>query len=81
MSAVKDGGPAFPLGSVELVDGVHYAEAGMSLLDYFAAKALPSIINLCRHDKLDDNKSLVDHFAGNAYAVAHAMLAAREVTK
>lgn len=43
----KDGGPAFPLGQKEAVDGSLYYDAvhpGMTLRDYFAAQALIGFI-------------------------------------
>ena len=63
MSDINTGGPAFP---VEQHD-----KDGMTLRDYFAAKAmqglLASDVNAARHI-----------FAAQAYAMADAMLEARE---
>jgi hypothetical protein len=60
------GGPAFPFGTA-----THVHESGMTLRDYFAAKAmqglLASDVNAARH-----------MFAAQAYAMADAMLEARE---
>jgi len=75
MTKIKDGGPAFPLGSVEHIDGVHYAEAGMTLRDYFAAKALPII----RSQNVASGERRFSETAREAYSMADAMLAAREV--
>lgn len=70
----KDGGNAFPVGSdlgpaSNIVDGGY---GGMSLRDYFAAKAM--------HGEIDSQGlegREVDQIAGMAYEMADAMLAAR----
>ena len=59
----KNGGPAFPVKR-------QYFEEGMTLRDYFAAKAMQSMI-LYSEDAADD-------VASNAYCFADAMLKARE---
>ena len=65
MNDTNTGGPAFPAPA-----GVaHITEQGMTLRDYFAAKAL-SVIYV---DADDD-----DHAAMRAYDMADAMLKARE---
>ena len=68
MSEISDGGPAFP----------HLHRTGMTLRDYFAAKALttmfyPAIMESIRTDVDLD----CDRVAGFAYTMADAMLAAR----
>lgn len=77
----NDGGPAFPLpegqvlhnpehGFVEAEDHARYHESGMSLRDYFAAKALaPAFPGMSTRD--------VQYAAEAAYELADAMLAAR----
>ena len=81
--AIKTGGPAFP------VDEAHSNFEGMTLRDYFAAKAMlallthhggytgdeahQSSIPCLREDVLD-----VDSLAQYAYSQADAMLAERE---
>jgi hypothetical protein len=62
----KDGGPAFP---VPDIDGGKVCE-GMTLRDYFAAKALQGILN--------DADVFWDKAAPLAYQYADAMLKARE---
>ena len=63
----KTGGPAFP--------GLHpsaeyrYQDEGMTLRDYFAAKAMQPMVN-----EYDD----FSHTARLAYEIADAMLKARE---
>lgn len=64
----ETGGPAFPLplGS-ETVEGC----AGMTLRDYFAAKAMQAIVDVGHSPEL---------FANHAYKIADAMLRAREAS-
>lgn len=49
-----------------------YDENGISLRDYFAAKALPAIL------ALSDGKYSLDWVSRHAYRVADAMLEAKE---
>ena len=66
VTPLSDGGPAFPLhnhGAQTL--GMHLS--GMTLRDYFAAKALPECIGWGEPDKV----------CARAYQYADAMLAAR----
>jgi hypothetical protein len=79
------GGPAFP-GKVEEV-GIRYMNGsytthmvdkpGMSLRDYFAARAVPAIVSLAGNDlaNVDGMPAII---ARDAYRVADAMLKARE---
>ena len=61
------GGPAFPAPA-----GVaHITEQGMSLRDYFAAKAMQGMLSN------PDSDGTEDQFAGWAYQSADAMLKAR----
>lgn len=63
------GGPAFPTGT----GGNTPYSNGMTLRDYFAAKAMQSF--LTRETRFSDNLLM---YAGAAYDVADAMLEARE---
>ena len=63
----ETGGPAFPN---EGFNGWGKPEEGMTLRDYFAAKALAN--------KYTQNENMPDKVAEWAYAVADAMLEARE---
>lgn len=69
MSNTNTGGPAFP------VPGLHENNDydGMTLRDYFAAKAMQAILLDPRNESDSYN---ID--ANNAYMVADAMLKARE---
>ena len=74
MSTVEDGGPAFPLQSI----GPDFAPgyAGMSLRDYFAAKAMQGLLAQSCGTALGSD---LIHGAQYAYQMADAMLKAREV--
>ena len=67
--SIETGGPAFPLQSI----GPEFAPgyAGMSLRDYFAAKAMQGLI-------VGVEKPRTDYIASAAYAMADAMLRARQ---
>lgn len=76
MQTIKDGGPAFPADP--------HAVAGMTLRDYFAAKATQGLA--CSDMTLwpsgaDESDFPTDalFMARTAYLIADAMLAAREV--
>jgi hypothetical protein len=64
---ITDGGPAFPSDNFG-----QPSHAGMTLRDYFAAKALDALISL------PQTKGTETEFAKWAYAYADAMLAARK---
>ena len=64
------GGPAFPAHHFDLAEGEH----GMTLRDYFAAKAMQGMLS----GKLINTKTAV--IAQDCYAMADAMLKQREVS-
>lgn len=76
-----NGGPAFP---VESVDEGSYGRVcgsfGMSLRDYFAAKAMVALMNLAPElcEKNGVEIILKEDFAKNAYRYADAMLKERK---
>lgn len=76
MSNTNTGGPAFPMPGMSGLpnDGFIYGQDGMTLRDYFAAKALQAI--LAHPDSDADKPTMV--FADAAYEMADAMLKARE---
>jgi hypothetical protein len=80
MSAqIKDGGPAFPVvtpidGLGRLAAGYPFPHEGMTLRDYFAAKAVQGICASGPAKSWSD-----DAIAREAYQIADAMLRAREV--
>ena len=63
MSAIDDGGPAFP---------TPYRDKGMSLRDWFAGMAMPAV---CLEAVGELSESQI---ASDAYRIADAMLAARK---
>ncbi len=84
MSKINNGGPAFPAGAVRksrpahdpgadfrVTDVVEPHHAGMTLRDYFAAKAMQGML-------ADGNDWVATDIAETAYRVADAMLCARE---
>ena len=75
MNAIKDGGPAFPSDGLAHAHGVYSTHhSGMTLRDYFAAKAMQG-------DWACGNACSDDNYARDArryYKMADAMLAARE---
>ena len=72
MSAINDGGPAFPNN-----DAHGCAYAGMTLRDWFAGQALAGISSTLAHEYED--RDLAERYATDAYELADAMLEAREV--
>jgi hypothetical protein len=70
MSNINDGGPAFPVENVHIWQG-----HGMSLRDYFAAKAMQGLVAQSMGTAL---LSPAEDAAAYAYAMANAMLKARE---
>lgn len=80
--AIIDGGPAFPVPSPDFdlftpnnVAEMERLASGMSLRDYFAAKAMQSIIS--RMDSAQYNYTGAEAVASDAYAFADAMITAR----
>jgi hypothetical protein len=76
MKDIKEGGPAFPAlarygRSAQLESALQ--QDGMTLRDYFAAKAITGICN----DGLPDS-SFCKYAAERAYEMADAMIKARE---
>ena len=69
MSTIDNGGPAFPVGSGDMRDPV-----GMTLRDYFAAKAMQGLM------ASPSDPASVEIAAEWSYKVADAMLEARKPT-
>jgi hypothetical protein len=77
MNDTNTGGPAFPAGErFEGVDGWH-TEPGMTLRDYFAAKALQGYMVGIKPAQ-DIGPGMQDRIAEGMYSMADAMLKARE---
>lgn len=77
--STNDGGPAFPvpLNPGQPWQGMAPCD-GMTLRDYFAAKAMAAMIPLADATSMEWHNW--DMLAGAAYAQADAMLAAREAS-
>ena len=74
MSNTNTGGPAFARPASEAHQhGMHAAQQGMTLRDYFAAKAMQSM-----NGRSDYADTPAEAIALDAYALADAMLKARE---
>ena len=86
MSGPNDGGPAFPIPIAGCTDGGVYNAleqsagkfGGMTLRDYFAAKAMAAMIGTSAAPALFGLEGADGHCARAAYAIADAMLKARE---
>ncbi len=62
-----------------LVGGDEYVSAqDMTLRDYFAARAMQTLLDLCNRDSREEGLSYPDHIAAVSYGVADAMLKARQ---
>ncbi len=77
MSTINDGGPAFP-SEVWDSEGCPQHTQGMSLRDYFAAKAMQAFVTGLLSDGELVIKSDYKDIARRAYEIADAMLAARK---
>ena len=80
MTTINDGGPAFPNVPDGAGDRWDNWDMGMTLRDYFAAKAMQGLLAGCPDDKamrLEMNPKL---WALASYNMADAMLAARGET-
>lgn len=71
MTTQNNGGPAFPHPNPDYTQKTHLPFGGMSLRDYFAAKALQGML-ACEMLRATEQE-----FSERAYAVADAMLKAR----
>jgi hypothetical protein len=71
MSNTNTGGPAFPTEAYDLERQTLVREEGMTLRDYFAAKAMQVFI-------ADLRRGIWTEDAKDAYAMADAMLEARD---
>jgi hypothetical protein len=86
MSKINTGGPAFPHHETTSTGEPFHDHFGMSIRDYFAAQALPGVLQLVSSGpmRLMDGSSgpiTEKHVAETAYGIADAMMAAREKEK
>lgn len=80
MNARNDGGQAFPLPAANFspMGDVALPELGMTLRDYFAAKAMQSFMHDAVLPPGFDASEQIAFAATRAFEVADAMLAARD---
>ena len=80
MSSTNTGGPAFPFLSYNTGDNLWYQQEGMTLRDYFAAKAMRALGGPATSSSYPDrmNESIIAGYASECYAMADAMLEARD---
>jgi len=69
--------PAFPLFIPATTEGPETVNGGMTLRDYFAAKAMQGLMGRAWDDKKMNDEELINTWAVSAYGVADAMLKAR----
>jgi hypothetical protein len=69
---INDGGPAFPVKGMPIDPDTYLNRPGMTLRDYFAAAAMQGMLSD------SEREGTWSEFAEDAYAVADAMLKARE---
>ena len=80
MDKIKHNPQAFPSDENE----TYYKESGMTLLDYFAGQALPSMVAgegatmVAKRDSRYNEKNFKEVVSANAYEFAEAMLAERK---
>ena len=74
MSNDKTGGPAFPKAWLDVWNDAVSVQTGMTLRDYFAAKALQGLLS-CQSEETGFYQA--KNAAQEAYAMADAMLAER----
>ena len=74
-STARDGGPAFPV-----QDAASWQGHGMSLRDYFAAKAMSAMLTTARGEfgTTEEGRENCVRFSNVSYVMADAMLKARE---
>lgn len=79
MTDKNTGGPAFPRPhSQRYVDEQYRAQDGMTLRDYFAAKAMQAMITTSADPCMDGLDGFEFHTASAAYRIADAMLEASQ---
>jgi len=79
MTNKETGGPAFPFPAYTYQNGeINHGEGGMTMRDYFAAKALQALLaDPEPFDLCDGDETIADTYAREAYVYADAMLKAR----
>lgn len=75
MSDISNGGPAFPVLKLHLNGYMEQVAPGMTLRDYFAAKAMQALIGTRNADYQGEEGPAI--VSDDAYLMADAMLKAR----
>ena len=77
---MADGGPAFPMpsGPEPRVDEFTHYNEGLSVRDYFAAKAMQGIITTKYYFEIVGKNNKRAALSTTAFAIADAMIKARE---
>jgi hypothetical protein len=78
MSNTNTGGPAFPLSTVDPYERSVTTCDGMTLRDYFAAKAMQTLLSSEYTSQHGLHEGWMGALAHEAYMVADAMLKARD---
>lgn len=80
MNEINTGGPAFPVPGMSGLPNSEciWPEHGMTLRDYFAAKAMQAAVHVLMDKNVATKQEHANAVAKVAYRVADAMLAARE---
>lgn len=82
-NTTNDGGQAFPCIDSDSSGQMHLRDGGMTLRDYFAAKAMQSMLESSEADDFRESEwgqLTLPEISEQAYRMADFMLAAREVT-
>lgn len=77
MSTRDNGGRAFPFAATD-TSNLPMQSQGMTLRDYFAAKALPALFAVSANASALGHHGWQDEIAADAYELADAMLKARQ---
>lgn len=80
MNSYRNGGPAFPVARDDVFPNTSEAgmpKPGMTLRDYFAAKAMP-IVPVQTAYNMKDKESHAEYVARRSYEMADAMLKERD---
>ena len=80
MTHTNDGGPAFPITTDARLGEINHGRYGMTLRDYFAAKAMPEVIAhlmTVRATMIKPGQFNFDEVGDTSYQIAAAMLRAR----
>lgn len=78
---IDDGGPAFPTPTEVYDQGTRSATAGLSLRDYFAAKAMQTLLLTGRATVELSDADFMMEISRGSYRMSDAMIASRNKSK